>query len=520
MQLTAAGSGSDPKRLRLLSAFLAAAALLALRLPTNVVPILNVDEADFAVESGVLLDGGRPYIEFVEKKPPLIYLLYAGGLALVGRYNLPGLRLLMLAWVAASAWVLGAIARRLLGERAALLAVPGYAVAVSIGPPLDFHAANAETLFALPLLLGTWLCLPVDGDTPRAQRRRLLASGALIGIASLIKQQAGIQLLVLAAFVCMRASGPGAARRVASLVAGFAAPWLLAIATLARVGALAEFYYWTVTINRYYVANGNSLRDGLPLLAGATVVLAKCSPAVWVLAIAQLVRYAVRPRRASALLCLWFAGALIPISLGGRYFLHYFLQLLPPAVLLASDLAVEIWDRLHAHRLARVAVGAAFGLSVAVPAVRGMAPYRDREVLSIPHAMPSAREVARYVREHTSPDARVLVWGYGSALYFLAERQPATRFPYVTYLVGAVEGTSAWWSPFRPNEGLEIPRAWDLFFEDLERHPPAMVIDTSAPGYFAFTRFPPSRYPRLQSFLIANYQRTEVAGFPLWERKQ
>jgi len=504
VQLTAAGSGSDPKRLRLLSALLAAAALLALRLPTNVVPILNVDEADFAVESGVLLDGGRPYIEFVEKKPPLIYLLYAGGLALVGRYNLPGLRLLMLAWVAASAWVLGAIARRLLGERAALLAVPGYAVAVSIGPPLDFHAANAETLFALPLLLGTWLCLPVDGDTPRAQRRRLLASGALIGIASLIKQQAGIQLLVLAAFVCMRASGPGASRRVASLVAGFAAPWLLAIATLARVGALAEFYYWTVTINRYYVANGNSLRDGLPLLAGATVVLAKCSPAVWVLAIAQLVRYAVRPRRASALLCLWFAGALIPISLGGRYFLHYFLQLLPPAVLLASDLAVEIWDWLHAHRLARVAVGAAFGLSVAVPAVRGMAPYRDREVLSIPHAMPSAREVARYVREHTSPDARVLVWGYGSALYFLAERQPATRFPYVTYLVGAVEGTSAWWSPFRPNEGLEIPRAWDLFFEDLERHPPAMVIDTSAPGYFAFTRFPPSRYPRLQSFLIAN----------------
>jgi len=67
--------------------------------------------------------------------------------------------------------------------------------------------------------------------------------------------------------------------------------------------------------------------------------------------------------------------------------------------------------------------------------------------------------------------------------------------------------------------GLEIPRAWDLFFEDLERHPPAMVVDTSAPGYFAFTRFPPSRYPRLQSFLVANYERTEVAGFPLWERK-
>ena len=72
-----------PARLRIASVVLAVVALLALRLPTNIVPILNVDEADFAVESGVLLDGGRPYVDFVEKKPPLIYVLYAGGLALV-----------------------------------------------------------------------------------------------------------------------------------------------------------------------------------------------------------------------------------------------------------------------------------------------------------------------------------------------------------------------------------------------------------------------------------------------------
>ena len=78
-----------PARLRIASVVLAVVALLALRLPTNIVPILNVDEADFAVESGVLLDGGRPYVDFVEKKPPLIYVLYAGGLALVGRHNLP-----------------------------------------------------------------------------------------------------------------------------------------------------------------------------------------------------------------------------------------------------------------------------------------------------------------------------------------------------------------------------------------------------------------------------------------------
>ena len=386
-----------------------------------------------------------------------------------------------------------------------------------MGPPLDFHAANAETLFALPLLAGTWLCLPADGDSPRARWLRPFAAGALIGLASLIKQQAGIQLVALGAFLWMGAAGPAA---IAYLVAGFAAPWLVAVAALASAGVLAEFYYWTVSINRYYIANGNSLRAGLPFLVGAAATLARASPAVWALALVQLARCAVRPRRALLLPCLWFLAALLPISLGGRYFLHYFLQLLPPAVLLACDLAVELWDRLAAHRLARAGVALAGSVLVAVPAVSGMAPFRDPELLSIPHAMPDARQAARYVREHTLADARILVWGYGSALYFLAERRPATRFPYVTYLVGAVEGTSSWWNPFRPTEALEIPRAWDLFFEDLERHPPAVVIDTSAPGYFAFTRFPPSRYPRLQAFLLANYERRDVAGFPLWERKE
>ena len=95
---------------RAASALVALLALLCLRLPTNGVQILNVDEADFAVESGVLLDGGRPYVDFVEKKPPLVHVLYAAGLGLVGRYNLPGFRLLLIGYIFASAMLLNGLA--------------------------------------------------------------------------------------------------------------------------------------------------------------------------------------------------------------------------------------------------------------------------------------------------------------------------------------------------------------------------------------------------------------------------
>ena len=177
------------RRARVASAVLALAALLWLRLPTNGVQILNVDEADFAVEASVLLDGGRPYVDFVEKKPPLVYLLYAGALRLVGRYNLPGFRLLLIGYVLASALALAAVARRLYGEKVALLVAPLYAVTVSVGLPMDVHAANAETLFLLPLLAGTYFFL--------RGKRGAVAAGICLGLAALVKQQAGMQLPLL-----------------------------------------------------------------------------------------------------------------------------------------------------------------------------------------------------------------------------------------------------------------------------------------------------------------------------------
>jgi len=499
---------TESRRARAASALLALAALLCLRLPTNSVQILNVDEADFAVEAGVLLDGGRPYVDFVEKKPPLIYLLYAGALGLVGRYNLPAFRVLLIGYVLASALFLAAIARRLYGESVALLVAPLYALTVSVGLPMDVHAANSETLFLLPLLAGTYFSLQ--------GKERAVAAGICVGLAALVKQQAGMQLPILIAASWLERDRR---QRVALLCAGFAACWAAALIGLAVAGSLGAFLYWTIGINGYYIANGNTLASSLRLAAGALRLMFGFAPGVWLVGATRLAYEFLRPNARRPLVALWALGSLLPISLGGRFFPHYFLQLFPPLVLLASAGAVGFWERVATRPWLRV-VGtlAAAMLLVIAPAAR-MVAFHDAEALSVPHAMPDARAVASYVRDHTAPSARVLFWGYGSALYYLSERRPATRFPYVTYLVGAVEGTPSWWSPFHPSRPLEIPRAWDLFFEDLERHPPALFIDTAQAGYFGFYKFPPARYPRLQSFLNAHYLRGEVAGFPVWSRR-
>jgi hypothetical protein len=489
-------------------------ALLALRLPNHRIPIINVDEADFVVEANVLLDGGRPYVDFVEKKPPLIYVLYAGGMALVGRYQLPAMRVLLIPWILLTALFVSLIARRIYGERQGLLALPLYAIAVSVGPPLDMHAVNAESLFLLPLVAGTWLAL---GERPL----RWLAAGVLLACSALVKQQAGMQLPIVAAFLILHLRGRARWQAPALLCGGFLVTCLAAVAVLVAIGSWGEFLYWTVAVNRYYIGNGNSFGDGLRLMVRALLELVPASPGFWLFGEVWL-GLAIRrvSQAASALTLISFCGSCLPLSLGGRFFPHYFLQLFPPLAILASMAAVELWDRARRFRRPRIAVAAATVAGLVVwPAVGWTRDGMDVERVSIPHAVPDARRLAAYIQRETAPDARILVWGYGSAIYYLSERRPATRFPYVTYLVGAVEGTPSWWNPFVRSAPLEIPRAWDLLFEDLARHPPELVIDTAKARYFAFWKFPPSRYPRLQRYLDQGYERTEVAGFPVWRRR-
>jgi hypothetical protein len=300
---------------------------------------------------------------------------------------------------------------------------------------------------------------------------------------------------------------------------GFAAIWAATLIVLGAMGSLREFYYWTVEVIRYYIAHGNNLHDSLARFQGTLLMLVAFVPVMWMAGLCGLGRELGRLRFGQLLLPLWLVGSLVPIVLGGRFFPHYYLQLFPPLVVLAAGWLAHGWERQAARPVARTLVAIALSVLVAVRVQEKMSVLCDAETISIPHATPQARALAENIRAHTAPDARILVWGYGSALYHLAQRRPATRFPYVTYQVGAVEGTPAWWSPFHPSRALEIPRAWELLFQDLERHPPEMVIDTASAGYFAFTKFPIEKYPRLLSFLERDYERGELEGFVVWRRR-
>src|SRR6266481_4135972 len=86
---------------------------VATRLPSLQHPQAIDDEAAYSVVANEIVDGGRPYIDAVDRKPPLLFWTYAAVFKVAGKYN----------WTALHAGAL-LCAGFLLKQPAAIAAVP------------------------------------------------------------------------------------------------------------------------------------------------------------------------------------------------------------------------------------------------------------------------------------------------------------------------------------------------------------------------------------------------------------
>jgi hypothetical protein len=270
-------------------------------------------------------------------------------------------------------------------------------------------------------------------------------------------------------------------RSVAVLGAAFAAP----IALAAAVFGPHDFTFWVFTGNGGYA----DIRG----VVGYTAELGARETG-WFLfgsaALVVLLPFAWRARRADRDLWLWLVSGVIAVAIGFRFFPHYYLQLLPPLALLAAR-GVDVIPRPHRRR-ALVVVGLLAVVSTTfflVPAFT-QGETRDTRV---------ALAVAQYVRHHTRPGQRVLVWGQAPEVYWASDRRPATRFA----TTGFVTGTSGGRPPSHVGSRYAVPGAADDFFADLRTSPPVLIADMSTADQRHAHFYPPARFPRFQRYLDA-----------------
>jgi hypothetical protein len=453
-----------------------------LHAPSFFRPFMDLDEGSYAGIACRLLDGGSIYRDGVENKFPAVFYVYKDVFAVFGRYNMLAIHIAVTLTAIATAFLVGAIAKRYAGERAGKFAALFYVVySASYYPKM--LAGNSEMFAVLPAAAAVYFY----------QRGRwwMILAGACGALTLLCKQVALATFLALCAdrFFTGRREPLRALRELGLLIAGFAVVVLAVALELRALGVWDDAVFWTFTyVFHYYMPAGS---DGTLVNVATSLApfLATCAPLVYLAARGKDLRL--------SLIYWWFAGNLAASLVGGRMYGHYFLLFVPALCVLAGVAAEKYWHKLIAVALAIVA-GGTF--------VAGVLYEATTSTLWSPS--PDYRQASAYVAEHTQPSDQIFVWGWFPALYQAADRCPSTRFVYTHIHSGKA----------KTDLGHSVPEAWDMLMHDLEAAPPAYILDTS-PGKYTDYDFPPENYPRLWEFITSRYEldRT-IEGVRLFRR--
>ncbi|WP_250401068.1 glycosyltransferase family 39 protein [Streptomyces cellostaticus] len=491
---------------RLLPALAALACVT--RTPSFVRPLWNPDEGYLAVQAGLLAHGGRLYETVVDRKPPLLPWLYEAAFAVFGSGSLAPLRVLAIAAQLLTAALLASVARRRWGDTAGRTAGVLYLL-VSVGlNPEDAQAATFEVFILPGTVAALW----------SADRGRWGAAGAAVACAFLTKQTGGAVLLPVVWLLCRRggasagdARGAGGAadaragaRRTGvvragavRLAAGFALPVLCA----ALVTDPAGFLFWTVTGSTAYASfTGSELLVLGRGLANTAILAVACAGLV------PPVLRALRARRATGVprvpgavgadLWLWLGSSAGAVVLGFHFFGHYYLQLLPPAALLATA-ALQLLPRVHL-------------VSAVLTSACCCALFLTWGLLAPRSELAHSQRLATALAHRTAPADRVLVWGMHPETYWLANRAPASR--YLT--AGLLTNYSGGRDGPRVGEKYAVADAWPVFRAEMTARAPALVVDDSRGKPYR-----PDRLPSLRGLLNGRYEEVgRVDGAVLYAR--
>lgn len=435
------------------SLLVAAAALLAcgalvifLRLPALPQSVIDWDESMYLLMARSMLQGHVPYTAIWDNKPPGLFVLFALAQIVFGQTVL-AMRLLAVVVVTATTFLLWLYGRSVLGSRAiGALAALFYAVFSTQNGGM---ASNAEIMFA-PFTVAAFLLLGWRTGVPAAiqpgRRLTFLAIGLLQGAAIQIKPVAGMELLAVLALLGLtpllsRRTGRPLQLRETALAAGLVMlgallPLLAVAGAFALSGHFADYVYANFTAASIYLRAAPPL--ALASVAQALLGQARSAPLLWIAALAALpLAWTIRrrhPRVTLDLLVLgvWFTCALAATLVTRRFYLHYFLQVLPPLSLLAAVVivqAVRLESTLPRARQALL-VGLIVAVGLAQPAARPLR-HSLEEALALLRRTPRVELLvytAGYLRERMDPDDYLFVAEGDPILYYLTNAAIPTRY--------------------------------------------------------------------------------------------
>ena len=438
------------------------------------------DDGIYAYDGMVLYAGGVLYRDAWENKPPGALYTIALGYALFGvnRWAIWGIELIV---VAASALVMAGLMAAVFRRGSVILAGTAAYILLARHPDFAADANFTETYALLPqaLVFALGYAFLRQPSNTRAAAVGLSAAAVFLTKYTAI----GAALMLIPALVVARhpvVRAPGRWRWLAAMVLAGLVPLAAVAAYFSAHGVLATALDATIVqpgaYHAWVSAEPVSVADMLVRTLFLSTVPAVFGPLIvfWGVAAIQTLRGRPAPdappaHAASArALALWALFALVAdlllTNLTGRGYRHYYITPVPAlAILIAigvSFVRAARWPRARPRLLARIAWAYLVVMLIFRPAQDTIRKWSwagwD------PGAPVREDPVSRYIRAHTAPGDRVLVWGASSDYNFQARRFSPTRFHYSYPLL-------------IPGYTTEAQLA--EFLDDLARNRPALIVD-------------------------------------------
>jgi len=459
------------KKRGLISFFAILLLFILLRLPTLYEPF-GRDQGIFATIASGLLQGKIPYRDLWDHKPPGIYFLYALAFKVLGR-EMRSISLLDGLYTLFTLLFFFKLAKELFNRRVAYLSTFLFAILASGIFFLGWWGRGQPEVFLLLPVLGLiYLLKPVAGE--EKSLFSFFFAGILGGIALSLKTTI-FPLMFLCSFFLLIEDGMstrGIKKGIVKILLFSSGVIIALLPFLIFFGmntAWGEFFYSNVTFNLaahtnhpYDLAFLKKFKDNFGVIGTrihflwSTIIL---------LALYGFVRVTRDVQKERALLILWIVGTILSICIGWWLFYYHFIILIPPLALFASYGFFQLFDRLpnqrnKMYRIARtlavslltlfllmeflLAYYCSYVSTGIISALIGMEKVNTEEIYSryrFPeHSITdfSIREdyhLSQYLKAHTQEEEKIFIWGWESLVYFLSEREPASRYIFIYPLI-------------------------------------------------------------------------------------
>lgn len=396
------------------------------------------DEGFYAYVGQEILRGAIPYKDVIEVKPPGIHYIYALIIAVFGS-TVEAIRLFTAFYSLLTVLSIYWLSRYLYDSRAGLLAALCYGI-FSSGPVIQGSSSNTEVFMVLPMVVSAYLFLRASD---MGKRVYLSGSGFFAALAILIKPVALPNLLLILAFVSFKRKN--LKDILWDILAFLAPPVLLALLTLSYFtyhNALEDLIYWTV---EYAKMLGSPHSKGQRLLENGSKIASE-NLLLWLAAFPTSFWLLYKQRNLKGLfIVLFLPASFLGVSLPGWFFVHYFIQIIPPLSILAGIGFSALWEKRKLFYVCIPIILASLVYSIKTD-YKYYLVYTPEETSTKKYGSDmfvNYVKISKYIKDNTAPSDYIFHWGWDPEIYFLSGRRAPNRFIAMSFVAGSKNPAAA-----------------------------------------------------------------------------